>query len=94
MFFSVRTSDNQERKESRQVINTGTDSETFIVQGHYSYIAPDGTPIVLFYVADKDGFRAKGHHLRNSADATVPIIGPPQELPANCIQSLCVNQVG
>ncbi|XP_066582750.1 endocuticle structural glycoprotein SgAbd-2-like [Prorops nasuta] len=34
-----------------------------VVQGRFSYTAPDGTPINLEYVADENGFRAVGAHL-------------------------------
>lgn len=32
-------------------------------RGSYSYIAPDGRPISVEYVADENGFRAVGDHL-------------------------------
>ncbi|XP_017887070.1 endocuticle structural glycoprotein SgAbd-2 [Ceratina calcarata] len=34
-----------------------------VVQGRYSYTAPDGTPITLEYTADENGFHAQGAHL-------------------------------
>lgn len=34
-----------------------------VVRGQYSYTAPDGTPIVLSYTADENGFQARGAHL-------------------------------
>ncbi|XP_023314752.1 endocuticle structural glycoprotein SgAbd-2-like [Trichogramma pretiosum] len=33
------------------------------VQGSYGYTAPDGTPIVITYVADQNGFQPQGEHL-------------------------------
>lgn len=34
-----------------------------VVQGRYSYPAPDGTPITIEYTADENGFRAQGAHI-------------------------------
>lgn len=34
-----------------------------MVQGRYSYPAPDGTPITIEYTADENGFRATGAHI-------------------------------
>ncbi|XP_001123101.2 endocuticle structural glycoprotein SgAbd-2 isoform X1 [Apis mellifera] len=38
-------------------------TQTEIVQGRYSYTAPDGTPITLEYTADENGFHPQGAHL-------------------------------
>lgn len=46
-----------------------TDEESAIVsQGGYRYIAPDGTPIAIQYVADENGYHPTGDHLP---------VGPP-----------------
>ncbi|KOC66838.1 Endocuticle structural glycoprotein SgAbd-1 [Habropoda laboriosa] len=33
------------------------------VRGQFSYTAPDGTPILVTYTADENGFQANGAHL-------------------------------
>ena len=34
-----------------------------VSRGSYSYTAPDGTPVALSWIADENGFQAKGDHL-------------------------------
>nr|XP_034189634.1 endocuticle structural glycoprotein SgAbd-2-like [Osmia lignaria] len=34
-----------------------------VVQGRFSYTAPDGTPVTLEYTADENGFHPQGAHL-------------------------------
>uniref|UniRef100_A0A1B6LB64 Uncharacterized protein n=1 Tax=Graphocephala atropunctata TaxID=36148 RepID=A0A1B6LB64_9HEMI len=43
--------------------NPGTTAEAQVIQGQFSYTAPDGTPITTRYYADDTGFHAEGAHL-------------------------------
>lgn len=43
--------------------DAGTENEAQVIQGSYSYTAPDGTPIVTNWYADETGFHAEGAHL-------------------------------
>lgn len=61
---SYATGDGQQAQAQGYLKNAGVkDQEAEVIQGSYSYTAPDGTPITITYVADENGFRAEGAHL-------------------------------
>lgn len=53
--FSYASPDGSRREES------GSGLGGAVMQGYYSYIAPDGTPVQVSYVADEHGFRPIGN---------------------------------
>lgn len=56
--------DGQQQQAEGYLKNAGVkDQEAEVIQGSYSYTAPDGTPISVSYIADEYGFRAEGAHL-------------------------------
>ncbi|XP_058802261.1 endocuticle structural glycoprotein SgAbd-2-like [Phymastichus coffea] len=59
--FSYDTENGIHAAESGRPVFKGQPVE--VVQGEFSYTAPDGTPIRLSYVADENGFQARGAHL-------------------------------
>ncbi|KAJ3654475.1 hypothetical protein Zmor_013662 [Zophobas morio] len=62
--YSYATGDGQQAQAQGYLKNAGVkDQEAEVIQGSYSYTAPDGTPISITYVADENGFRAEGAHL-------------------------------
>ncbi|CAG9858867.1 unnamed protein product [Phyllotreta striolata] len=62
--YSYSTGDGQQVQAQGYLKNTGVKgSEAEVIQGSYSYTAPDGTPITVTYIADEFGFRAEGAHL-------------------------------
>ncbi|KAJ8970216.1 hypothetical protein NQ317_007411 [Molorchus minor] len=62
--YSYITGDGQQAQAQGYLKNAGNkDTEAEVIQGSYSYTAPDGTPIKVTYIADEFGFRAEGAHL-------------------------------
>ncbi|XP_055532794.1 flexible cuticle protein 12-like [Wyeomyia smithii] len=61
--FEFETSDGTSRSEQAELRNAGTDTESIVVRGSYSYVGPDGTQYVINYVADENGFQPEGAHI-------------------------------
>lgn len=89
----MESSDGQVRYESRKVLNPGTDQESAVVEGYFSYIDPNGERKSVGYTSDENGFYAEGEHLPGSASTRRK---PPEVgIPPNCVQSLCAgNMIG
>lgn len=61
--YSFETSNGIKTEGQGQLKNIGTETEALTTRGGYSWIAPDGTPISISYVADEFGFRPIGNVL-------------------------------
>ncbi|KAK6621290.1 hypothetical protein RUM43_011596 [Polyplax serrata] len=65
--YNYQTGDGISAQANSQVKNIGgrdaENSVAQIIQGSYSYTAPDGQVITVNYVADENGYRAEGAHL-------------------------------
>ncbi|KAL3280969.1 hypothetical protein HHI36_004194 [Cryptolaemus montrouzieri] len=62
--YGYVTGDGQQAQAQGYLKNAGVkDAEAEVIQGSYSYTAPNGTPITVTYIADENGFRAEGAHL-------------------------------
>ncbi|CAB3221365.1 unnamed protein product [Arctia plantaginis] len=77
--FSFSTADGKQAQESGYlkdafIDNTGEPQGTQVVQGSYAYVAPDGTPIQVSYVADENGFRPSGVHIPATGNAALPAL--------------------
>ncbi|CAL8109075.1 unnamed protein product [Orchesella dallaii] len=67
----------------------GETESSIIIEGSYSYVAPDGKQISITYIADKNGFQPKGDAIptvgnstsSDSAAAAAPA-SPPAAAPA------------
>lgn len=54
--YSYTSADGSQQQANGYVKNLGQkDLEAQVVQGSYSYISPDGTPITVTYIADENG---------------------------------------
>lgn len=63
-FYSQELSNGITQEEQGQLKQvTGAETPVVIVQGSYSYNAPDGQAILVKYVADENGFQPIGEHL-------------------------------
>jgi hypothetical protein len=78
--FRYETENRISQQEAGQLKNAGTDQEANVVQGTYSYTAPDGVTYTVNYIADENGFRASGDHLPT-----------PPPVPAAIQRSLEIN---
>ncbi|CAG2053106.1 unnamed protein product [Timema podura] len=61
--FRYESGDGSNRQENGVINNPGTQVEAAAVTGSYSYIAPDGTPITVNYIADENGFQPIGNNI-------------------------------
>ena len=50
-------------ESSGQLNNIGTDHESIVIKGSFSYVGPDGVTYTVNYVADENGYQPQGAHL-------------------------------
>lgn len=43
--------------------NAGTEEETLVVKGSWSYYDQNGDEVIVEYIADENGFRPQGSHI-------------------------------
>ncbi|XP_060526573.1 pupal cuticle protein 20-like [Cylas formicarius] len=61
--FEYETENQISQSETGELKNSGTEHQSSIVRGSYSYVSPDGQHITVNYIADENGFRPEGAHL-------------------------------
>lgn len=64
--FVYETENKINHQEVGQLKNAGTNQESSVVHGSYSYTAPNGQVLTVDYIADENGFRPSGAHLPTS----------------------------
>lgn len=62
-FFSYQTSDGTTREEKAELKNIGSENESLVVEGSYSYVGSDGNTYTITYIADENGYRPTGQHI-------------------------------
>ncbi|XP_063361287.1 larval cuticle protein A1A-like [Cydia amplana] len=75
--YSFSTADGKQVQETgylkdAYIDNAGEPQGTQVVQGSYAYVAPDGTPIQVSYIADENGFRPSGVHIPADGKGVLP----------------------
>ncbi|XP_051173715.1 flexible cuticle protein 12-like [Leptopilina boulardi] len=54
--YSYEQSDGQKKEETGELQNQGTEQETIVVRGFFSFMGADGKTYKVEYTADADGF--------------------------------------
>lgn len=65
--FSFDTSNGIQKEEQGDFSNPGTDQESLVVRGSYSYVDYGGNTISVRYTADESGFHPEGIHITQFA---------------------------
>ncbi|XP_047514890.1 endocuticle structural glycoprotein ABD-5-like [Pieris napi] len=55
--YAWELSDGSKHEERGQLKNQGTENESLVVQGQYTWVGPDGVTYVVSYIADENGFQ-------------------------------------
>ncbi|CAG9858255.1 unnamed protein product [Phyllotreta striolata] len=62
--YRLESTDGIKKQETGSFENVGTDDESLVVVGEYSYPGgPNGEILTVKYVADRNGFQPQGEHL-------------------------------
>ncbi|KAI4459214.1 cuticle protein [Holotrichia oblita] len=61
--FVYETENKISQQETGELKNAGTNQESSVIHGSYSYVAPNGQVLTVNYIADENGFRPSGAHL-------------------------------
>lgn len=77
IIFRVETSDGFKKEEQGDIKDPGTDNESLVVTGSYSYVGDDGKTYEVKYTADENGFQPEGEHIPPSAGVKKPKLGIP-----------------
>ncbi|GLV31155.1 hypothetical protein CBL_12229 [Carabus blaptoides fortunei] len=61
--FDFETANGIQTQEAGHLKNAGSESESIMVHGSYSYTGDDGVQYTVTYTADENGFQPQGDHL-------------------------------
>ncbi|XP_065368925.1 endocuticle structural protein SgAbd-6-like [Calliphora vicina] len=61
--YYYESADGAKRQEVGIVKNAGTDEETLVVKGSWSYFDQNGNEVIVEYIADENGFQPQGTHI-------------------------------
>lgn len=58
--YNYETANGSKRQEVGIVKNPGTDHESLVVKGSFSYIDVNGAEVIVQYIADENGYQPQG----------------------------------
>ncbi|KAL5286661.1 hypothetical protein ACFFRR_007961 [Megaselia abdita] len=67
--YNLETSDGTKAESQGHLENAGSDHESYVHKGSYSYVADDGVTYSVSYIADENGFQPSGAHLPVAPEA-------------------------
>ncbi|EDW17485.1 larval cuticle protein 65Ag1 [Drosophila mojavensis] len=60
---SLKLSDGTVIESQGHLQNVGTEQESLVVKGSFSYVADDGVTYTVSYIADENGYQPQGAHI-------------------------------
>lgn len=81
MIYSFESANGIQASASGSQKPLGPETQAQVVEGTFSYTAPDGTPISAQYTADETGFHVSGDHLPTSPPIPAAIAKSLELLP-------------
>lgn len=63
-YNSLETSDGVQQQQHGELKTlAGSEQDSIVVRGSYSYVGPDGQTYTVTYIADENGFQPSGAHI-------------------------------
>ncbi|XP_013144020.1 PREDICTED: cuticle protein CP14.6-like [Papilio polytes] len=83
--YKYETGNGISASETGVLKNAGREDEALQVEGQNRYTAPDGSVIVVTYIANENGYQPQGAHL--------PVAPEPEPIPEYILRSIEYNRL-